>query len=599
MPRTPENVAGAGHASGYTTNSNEHKYKRELYQVLTDGLLFSGEAAGKVITLGGIVQVDQFVDLEEKDCEEICTAIRKDGTACGVLPKKNLTIMCKVARYHEHIGRDIVWLLVTKAWVYGYKDQFTLQSNWTVPDVSFPRIDKKDLTDPRKLKEDILARFAQFRNDDGVPMDYVLRELLIPEDSPTFGAANSIYVSHDDELKLRYRILDGADAFDNTKTPEQVKALEKNGTFTAIYLRDRRWVYHKAKHMFEETPLWNHAAGFKSIEDGRGGMFAIFTFIFGHEYSKSLATKTIDLMNAMYYSGQGTNYDFDKHVTIFAGHAATLTTLEDEGTYRGMDPDVLCDTFLGTIKADFFAASKNTIYNDQRLRNDWTAAATHMKTYLETSPQFRNSSHARGGGGRGGGRKISEAKSLRGGGGRGRGDSKRRGGRLNFSEEELKKAMAKIRKENNLTKDDKNFFIPPDRYEREYGALERQAIFLMRGGKSRQRSGKRGRDDGDDDATAATGVSTLSTLTSKVDSMADSVAKLAQLALGQRQARDAVLNSEQEYNSDDESLFNDNESVASDRTQSSKKRKKTGKSNNRNHPALLSGHPTPGRQGTI
>ena len=88
--------------SGYTGNTNEHRYLRELYQVLTVGLLFSGEAAGKVITLGGIVQVDQFVNLEDKECKEICTAIWKDGTACGVLTKKNLMIMAKVAKHHQY-----------------------------------------------------------------------------------------------------------------------------------------------------------------------------------------------------------------------------------------------------------------------------------------------------------------------------------------------------------------------------------------------------------------------------------------------------------------------------------------------------------------
>ena len=68
-----------------------------------------------------------------------------------------------------------------------------------------------------------------------------------------------------------------------------------------------------------------------------------------------------------------------------------------------------CEKDLGTIKADFFAASKNTVYNDSVMKNDLTAAAKHMKTYLESSPEFRNSSRARSGSGRGGGRKISEA----------------------------------------------------------------------------------------------------------------------------------------------------------------------------------------------
>ena len=591
MPRTPENVAGANHASGYTGNTNEHKYYRELYEVLTDGLLFSSAAAKKVITVGGIIQVDQFVDLGDKECEEICTAIRKDGTTCGPLSKKNLQLLCDVARFHDHIGREIVWLSVTKSWVYGFEDLFKLQVKYSMPDVTFPKVDKKDLTDPRKLKEDILARFSQYRNADGVSMDYPLREHLIPVESPTFGAADSIYDSLDQELKLRYPMLEGDDAFDHTKTPEEVEVLEKDGPFTPIYRRNRTWIYHKAKYMFGDTALWNHAAGHKAGEDGRGGLLAIFSFMFGHEYSKSLVTKTIDLMEAMYYNGQTANYDFDMHVTNFAGHASTLATLEDEGQYRGMDDDKLVDIFLGTIKADFFDASKNAIFNDPKMRYDWKAAAKHMKTFLESTPAFRNTSRARGGGGRGGGRRISEAKTLRGGGGGGRGDFKRRGGKVDFPEEDLKKAMSKIRRENNLAKDDKNFFIPTQIYNG-YGPLEVQAIWLMRGGKSRKR-GRGGDKAGDDDASQLTSVSAVSVLTSKVDSIADSVAKLSQLAL-----KEARKSREADSSDDEASLFplpdtDDDQSVSSERSHTSKRRKK---STNRNHPALTR-HPSAARQG--
>jgi hypothetical protein len=187
--------------------------------------------------------------------------------------------------------------------VHGFEDLFKLQANYTMPDITFPKVEKKDLTDPRKLKEDTLARFSQYRNDDGVPMDYVLRTLLIPEQSPTFGAADTIYGSLDEELKLRYPMLEGADAFDHNKTPEQVKELEKNGPFTPIFRRNRSFVYYKAKYMFGGTDLWNHAAGYKAGEDGRGGLFAIFNFMFGHEYSKSLDRRNTHSSPRDAYSG--------------------------------------------------------------------------------------------------------------------------------------------------------------------------------------------------------------------------------------------------------------------------------------------------------
>eukprot|EP00584_Thalassiosira_punctigera_P014486 CAMPEP_0172572778 /NCGR_PEP_ID=MMETSP1067-20121228/135852_1 /TAXON_ID=265564 ORGANISM="Thalassiosira punctigera, Strain Tpunct2005C2" /NCGR_SAMPLE_ID=MMETSP1067 /ASSEMBLY_ACC=CAM_ASM_000444 /LENGTH=601 /DNA_ID=CAMNT_0013365365 /DNA_START=843 /DNA_END=2648 /DNA_ORIENTATION=+ len=594
MPRDPEPVAGTGHDSGYTGISNEHKYKRELYEVLVNGCNFSSDAAKKVITEGGIEQVDVLVDHEEKECEEVCTAIRKSGTPCAVLSKKNLALLCKVDRFHRDIGCAISWLDVTKDWIYSFEDLFKLQVNYSTPDVTFRKFDKKDLTDPRKVKEEMWACLAQYRNDDGVCMLYTVREFLIPKESETFGHADTIYESLDEELMLRYPILEEEDAFDHTKTPAQVKVLEKNGPFTPIYRRNRTWLYNKVKCWFGDTDLWNHAAGHKASEDGRGALFAIIEFIFGHEYSKSLSTKTIDLMTKMYYSGQSANYDFNMHVTKFAGHVAVLKTLEEEGTYRGMDGDKINDYFMATIKAPFFEASKNTVYDSNAMRNDWTLAAKHMKTYLESDPSYRNSSHTRGGGGRGAGgggrRAIAEAKSLRGGGGGRRGGDRKKG-KFNFTDAELDKAMAKIRQENNLAKDDKNFFIPDPIYIA-YTPVEKAAIWRARGGKSR----KRGRDaKQDDEASQLTTSSVVSALTTKIDTMADSVARLAQMAIAQGKPRRESISEYEEESNDDESLGL-NASDYSDREEELvKKRRKKGKSN-RNHLSLLNDYPAMGRQ---
>ena len=63
MARTPGQDAGANHASGFTTNSNEDKYKRELWAVLV-AIGWSEAAAKAVITVGGIDRVDEFVELK-------------------------------------------------------------------------------------------------------------------------------------------------------------------------------------------------------------------------------------------------------------------------------------------------------------------------------------------------------------------------------------------------------------------------------------------------------------------------------------------------------------------------------------------------------
>ena len=93
MARTIGHVAGVGHASGFTTNSNEDKLKRELFAVLV-AIGWSEAAAKAVITVGGIDRVDEFVELKDKDIVELCKAIRASGTAVGIPKRVRLEQLC-------------------------------------------------------------------------------------------------------------------------------------------------------------------------------------------------------------------------------------------------------------------------------------------------------------------------------------------------------------------------------------------------------------------------------------------------------------------------------------------------------------------------
>jgi len=53
MARIPGQVAGVNHASGFTTNSNEDKFKRELWSVLVQ-IGWSEAAATAVLSVGFI-----------------------------------------------------------------------------------------------------------------------------------------------------------------------------------------------------------------------------------------------------------------------------------------------------------------------------------------------------------------------------------------------------------------------------------------------------------------------------------------------------------------------------------------------------------------
>lgn len=108
MARTIAPVAGAGHASGYTSNSNKDKLLREMYKVLI-ALEWTPVAAKAAIENGGLTDIDCFINLKEKDISEFVITIRKVPVPVGAMQKLYFSWMCWVARHHAHIGREISW----------------------------------------------------------------------------------------------------------------------------------------------------------------------------------------------------------------------------------------------------------------------------------------------------------------------------------------------------------------------------------------------------------------------------------------------------------------------------------------------------------
>ena len=580
MARTIGPVPGVNHPSGFTTNSNEDKHKRELYATLV-AIGWSADAAKAVITVGGIDKVDELVELKDKDISELCKAIRASDVPVGIPKRVRLEQLCWIARHHDRIGREISWLDVDVEWIHLFKDQMETERDHKNTEQDFPKATAAALRDPAKLKEEMLSHLDLLRTADGVKLSYVVRERLIPDDGQVFNHADSPYESYDDEMTKRYPIIAGELGFDSTQTEAQMAVLEKDGPFAAKYVRDRAVVYDLLKESFDGLDVWNHATGFKRKKDGRGAFLSIFRFLLGHDHSKSVIEKAEADIKKLSYTGEEKNWNLSKHITKFKGLVSILKNMEEKQLYRGVNDDKLVDWFLLSIKSESFEASRNAILDSNILRNDWEKAAEHMTKFLDSRPDLKRDSGPRD-------RKVSEATTLRGG----RGDSKKSGGeggkvRQVFSDEDVKNAMVSLRKRFHIAENQKNFFIAPSQYN-PLSNLEKQAIYRLRGGKK----GKKATDE-----SVATQTSELSSLTAKVDMLTNSVAKISQV-VGKRQVR--TKNKGTNYNSDDDDMFVDpsdldeDSSVKSGSSRSSKRKK----SGNRDHEAL-SAHPSPGRQGGI
>jgi len=189
MARTPSVTAGTAHPSGYTTNTREHKLLRELFELLVN--LGWSEDAAKAAILGGLDEVDCFVNLNEAEVLEIVKAIRRTDVEVGVMKKLYLHWLCWVARHHARIGRDISWPDVDPEWILTFKDQWELEKEHENPDIVFPKATAAALKDPAKFLEEMISFLDQIRTADGVRLSYLLREKCIPDETETCGHADS------------------------------------------------------------------------------------------------------------------------------------------------------------------------------------------------------------------------------------------------------------------------------------------------------------------------------------------------------------------------------------------------------------------------
>ena len=125
---------------------------------------------------------------------------------------------------------------------------------------------------------------------DGSLLGYVIRKAsdLFPPaaaDDPPMGAADSIYMSHDDEVVARHRIVDQASA------TRALKQHEKSGPFTEIYLSDRMRVWDLLSSMLGETDASAVIKPFKNNCNGRGAFLTLLDHYLGPNNVDHMATE--------------------------------------------------------------------------------------------------------------------------------------------------------------------------------------------------------------------------------------------------------------------------------------------------------------------
>ena len=145
-----------------------------------------------------------------------------------------------------------------------------------------------NLASAAKAFEKVKTILTRIRGVLGVPLVYVIRHLLIPEDESddlAFGDDDNApgmgkpkYTSHDHKTTTRCPIL--SDDCDYTHSYDE---LEAHGPFVPTFLTDSKKVWAILHALFSTSGVWQHVKKFTTTQDGRQVYRTLHSHFFGKD----------------------------------------------------------------------------------------------------------------------------------------------------------------------------------------------------------------------------------------------------------------------------------------------------------------------------
>jgi hypothetical protein len=168
-----------------------------------------------------------------------------------------------------------------------------------------------DTSTATKALDKIWTILGQTRGVTGVPLLYIIRVALVPEDdndNPAFGEEDLKYTSVDMEMIARAPILsDEADTSD-----DDTSDLEANGPFVPTFPVDSKKVWVILLACFGLSSTWQYIKKFANQQNGCQAWRTLHDHFFGGDKVNIMVPDVLLTLKALHYSGDCKNFRFDK-----------------------------------------------------------------------------------------------------------------------------------------------------------------------------------------------------------------------------------------------------------------------------------------------
>ena len=343
-----------------------------LFRTMGVNLGFSEDACNTIYTDQGVNSVDAMGSLSDGDVTNLMRVVRKpggggDGHAVSFMAERAFTTACHMIRYKVQVQRPITYNDIRINVLEPHVIQRTIEEEQkSLPQPEVPKI---DFVDHPKSLESVDNYLSQFRGVRGIPLNYVMRQQLVPPPAADDPAGN--YETLDLERVHRAPIVE-VGAVDPT---------EEEGPFDSIFKIDDAAAYQYIVEIFQsKTEVWVHVKSVHGNKSARKLILAYTNYFLGAHRCDSEVKRIIAQLQSITYHGRSRGFTLDKCITRHVECHNRLTNLESYG-YRGLDPSLQVSYLTTSIQAEHLKVVTAQILASSEYRRDFAAASNAYRDY--------------------------------------------------------------------------------------------------------------------------------------------------------------------------------------------------------------------------
>jgi hypothetical protein len=247
-----------------------------------------------------------------------------------------------------------------------------------------------DTSTAMKVFDKVKTILGQVRSVTGVPLVYVIRVALIPEDEkddPPFGDEDTKYTSIDMETIAHAPILpDKANIY-----KEDPENLEAYGPFVPTFPADAKKVWAIFLACFGLSSVWQHVKKFANQRNGRQAWHTLHNHLFGGDKVNTMVADILLTLKSLHHSGDRRNFTFDKYCTAHVDQHNRHAALA-EWNVKPLEETMKIHYFEGGITDPSFASIRSTIVVDRTKFQEFDAVM-HLYVNYKCSQKAEAPTH--------------------------------------------------------------------------------------------------------------------------------------------------------------------------------------------------------------